>query len=800
MGVATAKAGLSARLTRLMGVSVVAVSCALSLVPDGVRAQDGDLDAVDLPDNAQMLLTADTLVYDNDRETVTAGGGVQIEYAGNRLVADRVIYDRKTQRLTARGRVQIVERDGNRIYADEIDITDDFRDGFVNALRVETVDETYFAAESAERENGELTTFNKGVYTACEPCEEKPGKPPIWQIKSQKIIWNGETRVVRFEKARFEFFGMPIAYLPYFEMADPTVRRKSGFLFPSAGYDGELGVSATVPYFFALSPSTDLTVSGTYYSKQGFLGEAEWRQRLNNGFYNVRIAGISQRDPAAFDGGGNSVNRAETGRAMIGSKGEFDINPRWTFGWDVLAQTDKNFSRTYSISGFADSVHTSQAYLTGLDGRNFFDARAYKFDVQEDRIEGRDEQQPVVAPVVDYSVTPDRPVAGGELNVNVNAQNLYRDEISLEDNLPSGGHRMSGPEGATGRMTAEGEWKRSFVSQGGVVVTPILQARGDAIYTDYDVETVNGVTSFNVPDSAIGSDIRSTYYRYMATAGLEARWPILFSTASATHVLEPVGQLFVRPDAPYQSTLGIPNEDAQSLVFDATSLFERDKFSGYDRIEGGTRANIGLRYSGSFANGWSAHGLFGQSYHLAGDNPYAQPDLVNAGAYSGLETDVSDYVGLVGLASPNGFAVSAGARLDEKTLDLRRTDVKAAVPLGGFGVVDSVAASLQYAFIQAQPLYGFPEDRHEITGRTRVRFDQNWSGFASGTYDLENEGVVNSSFGLSYGDECFIYSMTYSHKRNLNTDETKQTFGFNISLRTLGDIGTSTGALGFSAN
>src|SRR5690606_23113025 len=134
----------------------------------------------------------------------------------------------------------------------------------------------------------------------------------------------------------------------------------------------------------------------------------------------------------------------------------------------------------------------------------------------------------------------------------------------------------------------------------------------------------------------------------MATAGMEARWPLLFSTSGSTHVIEPMGQIFARPDEPHGSTLGIPNEDAQSMVFDATNLFERDKFSGYDRIEGGVRANLGVRYSGAFDNGWSSNALFGQSFHLAGENPYAQTDLVHAGAYSGLETDRSDYVGAVG--------------------------------------------------------------------------------------------------------------------------------------------------------
>ncbi|MGO4841128.1 LPS assembly protein LptD, partial [Rhizobiaceae sp. 2RAB30] len=131
-----------------------------------------------------------------------------------------------------------------------------------------------------------------------------------------------------------------------------------------------------------------------------------------------------------------------------------------------------------------------------------------------------------------------------------------------------------------------------------------------------------------------------------------------------------------RPDESYSGKLGIPNEDAQSFVFDATTLFERDKFSGYDRIEGGTRANIGFRYSGSFGGGWTTNAIVGQSYHIAGDNSFDNPDLVNVGAYSGLETERSDYVGLVGFATPFGLSASASTRRDVQTLDVRRADFR----------------------------------------------------------------------------------------------------------------------------
>jgi LPS-assembly protein len=812
----TAESRVQTRLARLYGAT--ALACLFAIVPIGTPAvaQDVDEYAAGIPSDSQMLLEADSLVYDQDSNTVTAIGGVQIEYAGNRLVADSVSYNRRTQRLTATGKVQIIEKDGNKIYADEIDVTDDFRDGFVNSLQIETVDKTYFGAESADRKDGNITTFNNGVYTACAPCEEKPDRAPIWRIKSRKIIWNGQEKVVRFERASFELFGMPIASLPFFEMADPTVKRKSGFLFPSIFSQSDLGVGVGIPYYFALSPTFDLTVTARGYTKQGFLGEAEWRQQFNNGGYTLKVAGISQSDPEQF--GRNTVDRGPDGdlnkvRAMVGSKGEFRINPRWTFGWDILYQTDKNFSRTYQIGGFEQAVHRSEIYLTGLNERNYFDMRFMRFEVQEelrdeflnrygDKI-ARNDKQPWVLPSFDYSLTPDEPIFGGELNIDINARILRRDEIDrsfdsgqdpfnfTDDRI----YAVRGVEGTNGRATAEAEWKRTFVTDAGLVITPLLHVQGDGTFVDQSQLSIDSINAMAAnPRIDVASDIRSEYFRYMATAGLEVRWPILFSSSSATHVLEPMGQIFARPDERYAETLGIPNEDAQSMAFDATSLFDRDKFSGYDRIEGGTRANLGLRYTGTFSNGWTGHGLFGQSYHLAGLNSYATPDLVNVGAYSGLESDRSDYVGLVGLATPRGFNGSVGGRFDEETFEMRRLETKVGYATRPFSV------QAKYAFIQAQPLYGFDRDREEVSLGASKRLHENWRVFGSGTYDIQQDLLTQNAFGFGYDDECFSIALTYAESRKFigstrEIDRT-QSVGFQLSFRTLGDFGTSTGAFG----
>ena len=805
MGVAVATSPRSARLARLYGATAMACLFSCAMLPDLARAQTVEDLASTVPAGSQMLLEADTLIYDNNDETVSATGGVQIDYGGNRLVAERVTYERKTGRLIASGKVEIIDPKGTKIYSDEIDITDDFADGFVNALRVETVDKTYFAAESAERRGGILTTFNNGVYTACEPCEKDPDKAPIWRLKAKRIIWNNRAKTVRFENSAFEIFGVPVGKFPAFEIADPSIKRKSGFLMPSISMKSELGFGVAVPYYLALAPTYDLTVTGKGYTSQGFLGEAEWRQRFNNGEYSIKFAGINQLNPDKFDL--NTVDRGTPDdpnklRGMMGTKGRFAINSRWDFGWDAFIQSDKNFSYTYNIEGYDNYNQRSEVYLTGLDDRNFFDLRAMHFDVQEDVFntlpdgtpnpDAMDDKQPWVLPSFDYSYTPDEPVFGGELNIDVNSRVLTRSVLdATNSDAPDEAfvEKISGIDGSSSRVTAEAEWKRSYVTEGGLVMTPLLAFQGDTIHTNESTSSVDAINNMaSNPQIGVASDIRSAYNRLMATAGLELRFPVLFSSTSSTHVLEPMAQVFARPDEAYVATLDIPNEDAQSFVFDATTLFQRDKFSGYDRTEGGSRANFGFRYSGTYGNGFTTNALVGQSYQLAGRNSFAAPDLVNAGAYSGLETETSDFVGLFGIAAPNGFSASLSTRLDEQTLEMRRGEVKA-----GYAT-RALSLTAKYAFIQAQPLYGFSDDRRELSLGASTRFNENWRVFGSGTYDFENDVMVRDAVGFAYDDECFTYLMTFSETRDQDTREVTQSFGFNLSFRTLGDIGSTTKA------
>ncbi|AVA20977.1 MULTISPECIES: LPS-assembly protein LptD [unclassified Rhizobium] len=730
---------------------------------------------VKVPEGSKLILSSNELVYNKDTQIVTASGAVQINYGGYKMVAQKVEYNQKSGRMTAIGNVELISPDGNRMYGDKMDVTDSFSDGFVNALRIEMPDNTRMAAEKGERVGGNQLILTKGVYTACLPCSEQ-GRAPLWQVKAQRVVQNGVTHTVRLEHARFELFGQPIAYVPWIEVPDNTVKRKSGFLFPSMSYSENLGFGVKVPYYYVISPSMDATISATGYTSQGLLLEGEFRQRFENGTHILRVAGINQMSPDQFTA--NTSDAEHKTRGVISSKADFRINPRWTFGWDVMAQSDNNFSRTYGLQGLSQSTHTNDIYLTGLGKRNYFDMRAFYYDIQDaDDNSTAEKQQAVVYPSVDYHYVDPNSVYGGELSATMNFTHLSRDKASVLDNVNNLGDaslndRFLGLSGSYTRLTTELQWQRTFTTDQGLVLTPLAAARGD-IY-GLGMDAPNGDYSGNYDTSDYAT-------RGMVTGGLEAKYPFLISTSNSTHVFEPIAQIYVRPDEQLAGRL--PNEDAQSFVFDATNLFDRDKFSGFDRVEGGTRANVGWRYTGSFDSGYKLQHIFGQSYQLAGRNSFATDDLVGAGSDSGLETTRSDYVTMFGLTTPQGISLSQSYRFDEKDFAFRRGDTQV-----GFAN-DDFQTSVTYTHIAAQPQYGFTSDQDEIQTRAQIKFKNYWSVFGTVSYDLNDSEITRQGIGLSYEDECTIFSVSFLDKKDsTNQSGSDWSIGARITFRTLGDV------------
>jgi len=753
--------------------------------------------------DGKMTVQAVEVDYDYNNQRVSAVGNVQMFYNGTSVEADKVIYDQKTKRLHAEGNIRLTDAEGKVTYANALDFSDDYRDGFVDSLRVDTEDATRMAATRADRSAGNYTVFENGVYTACAACKDNPKKPPLWQVKGARIIHDQTDKMLYFENAQLEFFGVPLAYLPYFSTPDPTVKRKTGFLMPSYTTVTGYGFGVETPFYWAIAPDYDATFNPRFTSRQGVLFQGEFRQRLINGSYQIRAYGIDQLDPGAF--AGQPGDRQF--RGGVDTKGQFAINDKWVWGWDGVLLSDYYFFSDYRLAQYKDPLGSflslpteaiSQLYLTGVGSRSYFDARTIYYL----SFSGSQDKVPVIHPVIDYNNVINHPILGGEVSYKTNFTSLSRttaafDPITTLANtnglclsasadplarLPSQ-CLLRGMPGTYTRLTAEAQWRRSYTDPFGQIFTPFAIMRADAI--DASISNQPGVSNF-LP---VGD---TQAVRLMPTVGLEYRYPFINVQPWGTTTIEPIAQIIARPNETFAGRL--PNEDAQSMVFDASNLFAVDKFSGYDRVEGGGRANVGVQATTQFDRGGSVNVVFGQSYQLFGMNSFAVADATNTGLNSGLQTPRSDYVARINYSPNRTYTFSVRSRMDEATQNINRFEAE------GRAAFDRWSVSMIYGNYAAQPELGYLTRREGLLGSASVKVASNWVVSGSARWDLEANKLNQYIVGAGYVDDCFVlaanYVTSYSYSAGTTPPVLSHAFMLQIGLRTLANSSSTAGAGG----
>jgi LPS-assembly protein len=802
----------------------------------------------------KLVIDADELVYDKDKNTISAVGSVQLFYKGSVLQADRVTYDRATKRVYAEGHAKMTDEHGNVVYGSRFALSDDFRDGFIESVQVLTTDKTRFTSPRVERENGDVTVLEKGAYTACEPCKAHPERPPFWQVKAAKIIENQTTHTIYFEDAQLQFWGFPVFYMPYFSAPDATVNKQTGFLAPALVSGGYLGTGVSLPYFINLAPNYDLTLTPTYLSKQGLLGEIDWRQRLSNGIYSIRAIGIDQEQPGAFPSFPYGAGDMRL-RGAIESTGNFFLNDMWQFGWNGTWMSDKFFLNDYRLQGinfdnfyFQDVV--SSVYLRGQAAQSYFDLSAYHFEGTTMNDDNR--TQPVaVAPVFDYNrvinVPADRTNGlGGELTVDANVANIDQTNAAFQstglqtfdaayhlynvcetqvgntvvNTYVPGKCLLRGIAGDYTRASGQVSWQRGYIDPIGEVWKPFLFGRLDGEATELN-ETGSITYASALGTSTVANSSQAAFFsgssqgafaRYMAGAGLEYRFPFTSTSSWGTQTITPIAQFIARPSEIIPRIQ--PNDDSQSLVFDDTNLFAWNKFSGYDRVEGGTRLNYGFQYTADFVNGGHANFIGGESIQVAGQNSYTLYDPTNVGLESGLDKKYSNFVfGETLQPFSNPITLMSKQQFDSSTLQLDRFDGIVKASYAG------VSGSVDYALYAAQPELGFEYPREGLTGNVGYSFLNHWSLNGSLILDMSRHYYdtlgqttpvffpAGYSFGLGYKDECTTLSVTYASNVTqpalfepfpggpaiLNPAVRNQLLMIKLELRTLGDVRTNVG-------
>ncbi|MBI1867449.1 MAG: LPS-assembly protein LptD [Methylocystis sp.] len=839
---ANERSRLDRRLSGLKACAGAALCIAIGFAAP--QAHASSLDAANDP-AARMVVEAKELVHNQTTNTVTARGHVQIYYQGRLLEADQVVYDRNAQRVYAEGHAKLTEKDGTVAHADRFELTDDFKNGFIDSLQVDTADNTHFSSPRAERV-GDTSVFDNGTYTACDACKDDPNRPRFWQVHAKRIIHDQTEKMIYYEDASFEFLGVPIAYVPFWSSPDPSVKRKSGVLSPQLSYQSQLGGGFGLPLFWAIAPDYDLTITPTVFTRQGPFVTGEFRQRFENGGYVIRAEGAHVSDPTAFapppfGAGGRRW------RGAVQSVGEFALNDQWKLGWDVTALSDRYFFQDYKQSNnilqnyyFRES--SSTVYLTGQGPRSYLDLRGYYFqglspnDVQA--------QQPIAHPLLDYNrtfdVDPEKTFGlGGQVEVDANLTSTSAQIANYESIQPrtldsvnalynvcqtyapaadrnKSGCLLRGIGGNYEHGTVSASWERKFIDPVGSVWTPFAFTRFSGSFVGLDTQDrfpIFNNSSQPIPNSAQGLFIGASngVARGQATPGVgfEWRYPWLARSGLGDIVFEPIVQIIARPN---QSSIpSLVNMDAQSLVFDDSVLFQWSKFSGYDRFETGTRLNYGGQTTLTLANGGFINAMAGQSRQVVGENAYADADAANVGLASGLNTRTSDWVGRFAFAPTSLLSFVAKGRFDETNLHARRIDLVSSLKL------DPLVLNLQYANYASQSAIGFDQRRQGLAANGRYDVNKNYFLTGSVIFDMSRHlfnslttnptattltginltgtaplfSVAALGAGVGYHNECAIFTVNYSSiyqpQAGTGLPARNQTVTVSLQFRTLGE-------------
>jgi LPS-assembly protein len=122
------------------------------------------------------------------------------------------------------------------------------------------------------------TYLEKGVFTSCK----KTDKCPPWKLRSSKIHHDKVKKQINYKDAWLEIYDYPVAYFPKFFHPDPTVVRQSGFLKPELGSSKNLGNSIYTPYFYVISDDKDLTFKPRLFTNNKIVLQNEYRQKTKN--------------------------------------------------------------------------------------------------------------------------------------------------------------------------------------------------------------------------------------------------------------------------------------------------------------------------------------------------------------------------------------------------------------------------------------------------------------------------------------------------------------------------------------
>lgn len=521
--------------------------------------------------------------------TITAEGAVEVNKGNQYLAADKAILkqnkDKKIDQIDLTGNVNL-SQPGQLAIGSQ---------GQANiSTNTATLDDTYYLIRVREKPGGSMAnltsdeidnkannftgyahghankiiqnsktdyTLKKATYATDNPYGND------WKLSATTIDLDRESGLGTAYNTLFYVKDVPILYWPYMTFPIDN-RRRTGFLYPTAGYNSNSGYYLSTPFYWNIAPNYDLLLTPTIYNHRGILLDGNFRYltETQSGNLDVQYMPHDRR------------NNTDRKALSFTDNGQYGRN--WSSYINYQYIGDKDFYNDFDSDNIGLSTQTlldREASVSYSDPHWNFNTTVQSYDVIDDTMYLANRPYSTL-PQINANAT--YPGLLPHMDFNWDNQFTYFTKPSLNGVSQVGGQRYySAPKIS---LPFQKSWG---------FFTPSLTL-SETAYTlqNRSAASTTGFSQNQYPEQNI---IRSLPIINIDT-GLYFDRKFSFNNHNYTQTLEP--RLFYTY-IPYQNQSNIPLFDTSLSNFSYASLFQSNIFTGIDRINNANQISYALETS-----------------------------------------------------------------------------------------------------------------------------------------------------------------------------------------------------------
>ena len=645
------------------------------------------------------------------------------------IKSDTIEYNVKTEEMKVSGNAEMTNASGQRVKLNNLTISKDKSAISTKDVELWLGQHVYLRAKEIEK-NGPKTVALKTEFTACDGCDAYGN---AWEIFSTKVIHDSDEKMLYFHNSSFWIYNdtFPILWLPYYEMPDPSVKYKTGFLTPSFNSTNDMGLQINIPLYINFSNRHDLTTTFSYLTKENPLFQLEHRLNLTHSEFRTK--------------GSFTHNKDGENRWHIYNNDEIELGENARAFIYVARTSDKTYLQKY---GFYDY----QPYLDSGAKVELFGQTSYIVADTHIFQELRD------ADGNQHSVSG---------NILPNVRGIYKtDPFFKETYFSFSGDVLgvSGDDSDSQRLIGEARIISPWTLWLGNRLTASIAAR-------YDIYNFNKTQIYD-DNGDIDESFSGVKTRFLPSGYVEWGLPMYSVEDTWTYIIEPRARLTIMQHVNDDSVFAINNDSAGRFLSD-TTLFSDNRFAGLDVWENGNFIDYGARWA-AFNDNHNIEVFLGQTYDF---NTDSTDENFNE---NGFRNGFSDYVGRIAY-SQKYFQLSSRFRFDREDMDLSHIENSLYVGKNGYYLTVGHIWDTQPIDVYSTT----DKDTHEISAGAGIPLTNRLRIAGSVIYNAYEHIVQRHSGGLYYEHPCYHFSVEYSRDNTVKNDyvgNTTYRFKFGMSV------------------